>query len=301
MQCLVCGSETFSFFHKGTRDNCDIDVMQCESCKSFQLSSFSQIHDGYYEEGNMHESQYNVEQAELVEEAWRKWIEDTKEDDWRRRKMYRKICERERTKILDFGCGNGGFLRAVKQEKNQDDVYGVELDKEARVRLNNENIKVYKRLNEIKQTVRFDVITMFHVIEHLDNPQKILAEIKEHLKDDGLLIIETPNADDALISKYRCKSFMDFTFWSAHLFLYNSYSLELLMNQCGFTAVENGQLQRYPLANHLYWLAEGKPGGHVKWKELNQDTANSAYEDMLRSMGKCDTLFGVFRKTAGDT
>lgn len=52
----------------------------------------------------------------------------------------------------------------------------------------------------------------------------------------------------------------------------------------------------YPLANHLHWLSEGLPGGHLKWKELSDDLLNKSYEDIFKKIHKCDTLFGVFRK-----
>lgn len=200
--------------------------------------------------------------------------------------------------FLDFGCGNGGFLKELKKRNIASHLVGVELDKEARNYLLSENIEVYKNLENIDEIIKFDVITMFHVIEHLENPQKVVCEIRNRLAEDGLLIIETPNSEDALISKYHSKNFMDFTFWSAHLFLYNSDSLEMLMEECGFSTVDNGQIQRYPLSNHLYWLVENKPGGHMKWQECNSDLLNVAYADILKSMRKCDTLFGIFKKNS---
>ena len=173
---------------------------------------------------------------------------------------------------------------------------GVELDREACKRLHNDKINVYQRLNDIDEEVTFNVVTMFHVIEHLKDPGKVVSDIKNRLADGGLLVIETPNAEDALISQYHSRSFMDFTFWSEHLFLYTSESLEMLMRQGGFSVVSNGQIQRYPLSNHLYWLSENMPGGHVKWNMLDDDKLNKEYENKLRGMNKCDTLFGIFRK-----
>lgn len=173
---------------------------------------------------------------------------------------------------------------------------GVELDQDARKHLLNEGINVYGSIDMIDPSVKFDIVTMFHVIEHLEEPDKVMRALREKLADNGLLVVETPNADDALISKFHSEKFMDFTFWSAHLFLYTTDSLGILMKNCGFSIVNNSQVQRYPLANHLYWLSEGLPGGHVKWKELSDDLLNKSYEDMLKKIQKCDTLFGVFRK-----
>lgn len=56
-------------------------------------------------------------------------------------------------------------------------------------------------------------------------------------------------------------------------------------------------IQRYPLSNHLYWLSQGKPGGHVKWGEfLDSKTLSNAYEAQLASLGATDTLIAIFSK-----
>jgi len=53
------------------------------------------------------------------------------------------------------------------------------------------------------------------------------------------------------------------------------------------------QLQRYSIGNHLYWLAKGKPGGHKIWKDMESDALNIAYEEKLRELKMCDTIFMV--------
>lgn len=91
MRCIICGNETFKMFHQGTRDNPEIDVMQCTKCMSLQLSSFSQIEEGYYEDGKMHKNQYSALQDTYSEQVWDSWIDETKEDDDRRAAMIEKV------------------------------------------------------------------------------------------------------------------------------------------------------------------------------------------------------------------
>jgi len=50
------------------------------------------------------------------------------------------------------------------------------------------------------------------------------------------------------------------------------------------------QIQRYPLSNHLHWLANGRPGGHQKWYFLDSPELHAAYEKQLTAVGKCDTI-----------
>jgi hypothetical protein len=50
--------------------------------------------------------------------------------------------------------------------------------------------------------------------------------------------------------------------WSQHLFLFNTETLRLLADKAELRIVSIQQCQRYPRSNHLYWLSQGKPGGH---------------------------------------
>lgn len=171
---------------------------------------------------------------------------------------------------------------------------GIELMDEAREHIEHEGIEIYKSLAETKKT--YDIVCMFHVIEHLNEPDRFLKQIYELLNNEGWLICETPNANCALTSKYGCSAYEDFTYWSEHVALYNSSTLEKLMIRNGFRTKENTQLERYSLGNHLYWLPNGKPGGHVKWTEFNDEELKSTYERILVKSGIADTLWYVGEK-----
>ncbi len=54
------------------------------------------------------------------------------------------------------------------------------------------------------------------------------------------------------------------------------------------------QVQRYPLSNHLHWLAHGKPGGHKTWGFLDSAELDAAYAATLARVGACDTLIAGF-------
>ena len=116
---------------------------------------------------------------------------------------------------------------------------------------------------------RVDIITLWHVLEHLEDPISMLKQLKEKLELNGKIYIEVPNADDALLSLYENKNFADFTYWRCHLYLYTNKTLREVIEKAGLRVSFVTQIQRYPLSNTLYWLAKGKPGGHVKWSSLN--------------------------------
>lgn len=287
MQCKLCGSDDLVCIHRGTRDVPELNVMKCAQCGLVQLDNIQYNTDSNYSEGGMLKNTYSVTSDENCDISWDIWLKETEQDDIRRYQALEEICRGK--KVLEFGCGNGGFLRRIRGVASH--AVGIELMDEAREHIREEGIDAFKSLDEIDE--KYDVVCMFMVIEHLNNPDEVLKKICSILNTNGMLIVETVNSDDALISKYECEKFMDFTYWSEHVILFNSYTLEKLIKRNGFSTSINTQIQRYPLSNHLYWLSKGKPGGHKQWEEFNGKTLNNLYALQLIEMGLADTLWYV--------
>ncbi|GHS96365.1 methyltransferase [Synergistales bacterium] len=283
--CKLCHGNNISVIHKGTRDRKDIDVLRCDDCGLVFLSGIA-TDDSYtdiYTDSQMRG------RIEFV-----KWRENTYADDYRRFKRYEKFMQGK--SILDFGCGNGGFLELLTRQDKTRQVVGVDLDAEAVKIINSSGIECYRSISELSE-VKFDIVFMFHIIEHLPKPTLILNELFEHMANDGVIVIETPNADDALLSVYKCKEFADFTYWSLHIYLYNENTLTRLIESAGCKVVSIEQEQRYPLANHLCWLSCGLPGGGVqRYQELNVPELNEAYAKVLSSQKTCDTITCTIRR-----
>lgn len=62
-----------------------------------------------------------------------------------------------------------------------------------------------------------------------------------------------------------------------------------------YNIISAGQVQRYPLSNHLMWLDNGLPGGHNKWNYLDSKELDEAYARKLEKLEMCDTLFFVLQ------
>lgn len=287
MECKLCKHSVFTCIHHGTRDVPKLNVMKCTSCGLVQLDDFEYNTKTNYESGGMLQDTYSVTADKEENLSWETWIKETSADDERRYHALEDICKGK--KVLEFGCGNGGFLRRIRNVAET--VMGIELMDEARKRINAEGIRTLKTLSETGE--KYDVVCMFHVIEHLNDPDEILKEIYTVLSDGGKFICETCNVDCALSSVYSCKAYDDFTYWSEHVILFNSNTLEKMINRNGFITKTNTQLERYSLGNHLYWLSHGRPGGHIKWSEFNEKKLNEAYEKKLVSLGIADTLWYV--------
>ncbi|MEM6253251.1 MAG: class I SAM-dependent methyltransferase [Cyanobacteria bacterium P01_D01_bin.156] len=276
MNCYLCNSTSFKRRTGSVRDNPKLQILECTDCGLVFLSSLDHIQPGFYEESGMH-----GQTLRPIED----WLKDTEWDDQRRFQMLKSMLVNK--KVLDFGCGAGGFLK--RAQKLASEVAGVELEKRVREYWGAQ-IKIHPDVESIDIVDGYDLITAFHVVEHLHEPREMLVQLGKMLKSRGRLVIEVPSSDDALITLYDCSPFQSFTYWSQHLYLFNSETLKKLALQAGLRVVSIQQFQRYPLSNHLYWLSQGKPGGHSKWSFLDSSELTDAYAASLAAVGRCDTL-----------
>lgn len=104
--------------------------------------------------------------------------------------------------ILDIGAGTGDFLKYVKSESRN--VFGIEPNNKARELANIKGIPLVEDIDDFKGQT-FDVITMWHVLEHVPNLEETIQKIEALLNPEGLLIIAVPNYksfDAAYYKKY---------------------------------------------------------------------------------------------------
>lgn len=218
--CYLCESKDFIKRPGTVRDRRELGILECKECGLVFLESFGHINEGFCESSNMHDDDFNPET----------WIKETicsDEDDERRFNQFKHFITNK--SVLDFGCGAGGFsLRARDVAKI---VEGVEVEKRMQAYFIKNGLKVYTEIDEISQS--FDVITMFHVLEHIPEPVALLKRLARKLNDDGQIIIEVPNANDALLKLYKCEPFSHFAYWSHHLFLFTETTLSMMIDKAG--------------------------------------------------------------------
>ena len=140
------------------------------------------------------------------------------------------LINKEQTKgqLLDIGCGTGDFLFAAKN--NGWKVTGIEPNEKARNianKKNNNSVFDNSQLNNLKEN-SFDVITLWHVLEHLPNLENDILIFKKLLKPSGSLIIAVPNYNSFDANYYK-------EFWAAydvprHLWHFSQNSIKSLFN-----------------------------------------------------------------------
>ena len=274
MNCYLCNTASFKSRKGQVRDAPNIGILECINCGLVTLSSLQHIHAGFYEDSGMHGAKIT---------PMDNWLKDTDGDDQRRFDSLKTILPNN--KLLDFGCGAGGFLNKARQLASS--VAGIELEQRVH-KYWHDQISIYPSIESAGGG--YDLITAFHVVEHLPDPISIIKTLAAKLSDNGRMIVEVPSSEDALLTLYDSSAFQHFTYWSQHLFLFNAETLGILAKRAGLRVVSIQQYQRYPLSNHLHWLSHGKPGGHEKWAFLDSPELKVAYANALASVAKCDTL-----------
>ena len=268
-------------FNKKTRDVRDLKVWKDSNSGVIYI-------DNYYV-GNKIYAKGAYRANEVKKLKIEKQFTDKENDAQRRFKSNLKYVK---GKIVgDFGCGAGHFLKLVKPYCKK--IVGIELQKNYINTLNQEGIYCIDNLKFLKNET-LDIVFSFHAIEHLPNPIEILFEIKKKIKKGGKILIEVPHANDFLLTYLKSDSFKQFTLWSQHLILHTHESLKRILEHVGFKDVKTYGVQRYPLSNHLFWLSQGKPGGHKsKFSEIESARLFNLYEKSLQKINATDTIVAL--------
>ncbi len=105
--------------------------------------------------------------------------------------LTRNLRDRAPVRLLDFGCGYGEFIAMC-------DLYGFEaygIDRSSARRENGRFERIFPDLENLKNlgNCEFHVITLFEVLEHLEDPKSLLDALKGYLVKGGILVLETPD------------------------------------------------------------------------------------------------------------
>ncbi len=145
-------------------------------------------------------------------------------------------------RVLDLGCGDGTFLEVLNQKFPQIEALGVDPNPNSVKICRVKDIEVFKntlsKCNLPKES--FDLVTAFHVIEHLPNPNVELKELKRILKPLGYFILSTPNAE-GLGFGVGGKNWALFDS-PHHTILWTPQQLRRLLEKYGFKIISERQL-----------------------------------------------------------
>lgn len=251
-ECLVCGSDAKNPFLT-VADRFDISqkyqLVQCQDCGFVYLSPRpgQKWISRYYQDPS-----YQPHQKKALSLSGKAYQAVR---IWNNRYKHRLIEKYSRRgKILDYGCGTGEFLLEMKNSGW--DTLGLEPSAEAAAVARNYQIPIIPALNSFPGKV--DVITLWHVLEHVHEARRLLADLKNILQPTGLLCIAIPNRRslDAAFFKNH---------WVAydaprHLYHFSPADMEKLLQSAGFKIFSMRSLPFDPWYNSFLsaYLESGK-------------------------------------------
>ena len=129
--------------------------------------------------------------------------------------------------LLDYGCGTGTFLESSK--KSGWNIHGIEPSEIARTQAKATNgPNIHASLSELQLTT-FDIITLWHVLEHVENLNETIESLKRLLSDSGTMFIAVPNHNSWDARRYSST-------WAAfdvprHLWHFSQLNMRQLMEK----------------------------------------------------------------------
>ncbi|MFZ4546343.1 MAG: class I SAM-dependent methyltransferase [Bacteroidales bacterium] len=258
-KCPVCESELFDPFLSGTDyflTHETFEIVKCRNCGFRLTNPRPEARDlGKYYESTEYISHSNKQKGLFasVYQLVRKYT------------LGRKLALikrfQEKGEILDIGCATGQFLHFMSEKGWK--TTGIEPDDKTRAKAISEydlNVFPEEGLNTFPKA-SFDVITMWHVLEHVSELNTRMIQLKNLLKSNGTLFIAVPNYES-----YDAKIYGKF--WAGydlprHLYHFAKSDIKLLADKNGFKIVEILPMKFD--AFYVSLLSEKYKSGKMRW------------------------------------
>lgn len=244
IKCPSCNSENTNLVYK-TKDyfltQDDFDIYNCKDCKITFTSPFPNNLSKYYEttEYLSHDTENNGILGKVYNYLRNINI----------RNKYNIVTKYiNKGSILDIGSGTGELLNYFKNNNWQ--TQGVEPSEKARqyaISKHNLNIVDEPELTRLTKS-SYDVISMWHVLEHVPDINKRIVNISQLLKKNGVIIIAVPNINSPDSQYYK-------EHWAAldvprHLYHFSKESMKILLEQHKFQIIDH-----YPMKMDAYYVS----------------------------------------------
>ena len=235
-KCPVCQSKSIQLVLSAkdyTVSGQSFDVWSCQNCEArFTQSVPDEAHIGSFYESEEYISHSNTSKG-LVNNLYQRVRNYTLDQ---KQKLITSVSGKSKGSILDIGCGTGEFLGKMKSIGWE--ARGLEPSDTARKQAQeNHGLHISEPIDLFQlEEKAYDVITMWHVLEHVHQLHAYMDQIQKILKPDGKLIIAVPNYQSLDAEYYGDK-------WAAydvprHLYHFSPKSMNELLVQHSFELIQ---------------------------------------------------------------
>ncbi len=230
MECRVCGSDSLKYYYSLGNQK-QYNYYKCNNCKLINLDLTGLRH-------TENQDKYSIEYKDPFSKKGNRGNYNTSQ--------FINKHIKSKGDFLDIGCGNGSLLNFLKESgwnvkglelteflaNKVTEVLGIEVDLANFMDLNNINVK-------------YDSLSLRHVLEHLPNSNLALENIKRLLKPNGYAVLEFPNIEGL---SFKIKRFFErigllkitYTddFVPGHCNEFSKESFKYLANKAGFQVIK---------------------------------------------------------------
>tara|TARA_B110000858_G_C17795385_1_gene472149 strand:+ start:1017 stop:1859 length:843 start_codon:yes stop_codon:yes gene_type:complete len=239
MRCDICNSNQSS--------NLYVDIKRCNNCGhifanlSLSNNELKKIYDTDYFESAEYKD-YKSETVAINKNFNRLLL-----------KLKKHLQNTEQKKLLEVGAAYGFFINIAKLHFNL--AIGTEIASEpSRYARENYNIDV-RNLDIIEwdfDNIKFDLVCMWDVIEHLHSPNKYLQKLSVNMKKNSIIALTTPDIG-SLVARVRKQNWRQIH-PPTHVHYFNKKSIETILNNNGFKIIEYTHFGRYRSLGMIFYI-----------------------------------------------
>ncbi len=243
-KCPICSKLEVTLVQNEIQGNVKTNVYRCETCDLDFLETWDDVeHVKSLYEGDKYVFSHNVSNNAQV---------GLKFNEYDARYAWVKPFLGKDKSLLEIGCGDGKFLRMVK-----DDVCiaeGCELSPPQVKKLRREGFTCYdKMVDEMPPPQRYDIVCMFALLEHVPLISSFLEKLKDYIHEGSHIFIEVPNLNNPLVSGVSIQEFKAFYYRPIHLYYFTPSSLVKLLAKAGYESNVYTS-QQASITNHFHWM-----------------------------------------------
>jgi 2-polyprenyl-3-methyl-5-hydroxy-6-metoxy-1,4-benzoquinol methylase len=240
----ACGTQSFDRIRSIRGIGGKSVLLRCSSCGLYRWQPPADFSRGYSPKEYKLGGRAYFDATPEQEKSWANDILSTNSLGIARRiaRLYQ-----ESIKLLDCGCAFGHLLGSIRTLKPDWELQGVEINPAYVSFARRCGFTVHE--GEISEVLArydsdFDVIVLTEVLEHLDNPSRVLTHVRQSLKDGAYVVLTVPNLQ-ALVDLHLLRERSSLSIPYQHLWFFTTQTLSNLLRASGFETVDCRTLSLY--------------------------------------------------------
>lgn len=162
------------------------------------------------------------------------WATSGRREDWNLILSEIESLKPQGGRILDFGCYTGGLLSRLEPRYQR---FGIEINQHAaNIAEEKASARVWPTIGDVPSDIRFDVIVLADVVEHVPNPKEVIELLGEKLDRNGVIIVTTGDAENHLWNQFGANWW--YCFYPEHISFISKTWIQRIFGSRGWSIID---------------------------------------------------------------